>query len=99
MNTQTFPCTRCDGSGRIRAFGHVLGGVCFKCNGSGKQARKPSKPSQLFPLSAIDRETGVRGHVYNVRARTPAEALRKAKAMAARSTGYLAESVELMSQH
>lgn len=32
------PCTRCNGSGYIKAYSHVMGGVCFKCGGSGKQA-------------------------------------------------------------
>jgi hypothetical protein len=28
-------CGKCGGSGNIPAFGHVLGGVCFDCNGTG----------------------------------------------------------------
>ncbi len=31
------PCGRCGGKGRIDAFSHVLGGVCFGCNGHGVQ--------------------------------------------------------------
>jgi hypothetical protein len=26
---------KCDGTGSIRAFGHVAGGRCFSCGGSG----------------------------------------------------------------
>lgn len=29
-------CPRCSGSGRIKAFGHVSGGVCFLCDGTGR---------------------------------------------------------------
>lgn len=28
-------CTRCDGKGRIRGFGHIEGGKCFACGGAG----------------------------------------------------------------
>jgi hypothetical protein len=29
------PCCKCGGKGRIRAYGHVAGGVCFTCAGHG----------------------------------------------------------------
>tara|TARA_Y100001936_G_C16043707_1_gene653259 strand:- start:163 stop:531 length:369 start_codon:yes stop_codon:yes gene_type:complete len=29
-------CHRCIGKGKISGFSHVMGGVCFKCNGSQK---------------------------------------------------------------
>jgi hypothetical protein len=29
------PCPRCLGAGKIGAFLHVAGGVCFQCNGEG----------------------------------------------------------------
>lgn len=29
------PCGKCDGKGRINAYGHVAGGVCFACAGHG----------------------------------------------------------------
>ena len=32
---QNIPCPKCDGSGRIGAFGHIANGVCFMCEGSG----------------------------------------------------------------
>ena len=31
-------CIKCDGSGYINAFGHINGGKCFLCNGTGKIA-------------------------------------------------------------
>ena len=38
-NKKTIPtkkCNRCSGHGRIAQYSHKRGGVCFKCNGSGK---------------------------------------------------------------
>jgi hypothetical protein len=32
-------CSRCGGEGEIPQFRHVEGGICFKCRGSGKEAR------------------------------------------------------------
>ena len=29
-------CPKCGGSGRIKAFGHIEGGVCFACKGKGR---------------------------------------------------------------
>ena len=29
------PCRRCNGRGSLPHYGHVLRGVCFRCNGSG----------------------------------------------------------------
>lgn len=31
----TVECYRCEGNGRLNAYAHVHGGVCFKCNGTG----------------------------------------------------------------
>jgi len=39
-----YKCERCDGKGRIREYGHIDGGRCWRCNGTGEQPRKPSKP-------------------------------------------------------
>tara|TARA_R110000824_G_scaffold221219_1_gene408336 strand:- start:695 stop:1138 length:444 start_codon:yes stop_codon:yes gene_type:complete len=37
-------CNKCDGSGYIRAFGHIAGGRCFACGGAGKvEARAPRR--------------------------------------------------------
>lgn len=33
----TKKCTRCSGHGKIAQYTYKSGGVCFKCNGSGKQ--------------------------------------------------------------
>ena len=33
-------CAKCDGTGQIRAFNHVQGGVCFSCGGKGYRMQK-----------------------------------------------------------
>lgn len=43
-----FTCPKCEGHGKIAAFGHVQAGVCFKCNGAGNVASKPSAKSQKW---------------------------------------------------
>lgn len=81
------PCTKCSGDGDIRAFRHVMGGVCFSCGGKGyKMVSKSYKPSILFHIEVTcvssdgcSLEPGQRGVAYNINARSPAEALRKAK--------------------
>lgn len=30
-------CYKCAGKGRIRGFGHIEGGKCFACGGTGKR--------------------------------------------------------------
>ena len=32
----TKPCPKCGGTGKIHAYNHVSGGICFKCDGYGK---------------------------------------------------------------
>ncbi len=39
-----YQCPRCDGDGRIKEYGHIQSGICFKCSGTGKVNRKPSTP-------------------------------------------------------
>lgn len=42
-------CSKCSGKGNISAFGHVLGGVCFSCNGVGyKVLKNKPRPSKSF---------------------------------------------------
>lgn len=75
----TFPCSRCAGKGTIQAFANVLGGVCFKCRGKGTQATRPAAPSINWCVLGTDRITGEHVHAYNVRAKTAAQAIGKAR--------------------
>jgi len=81
-------CPRCGGSGYIEAFSHVLGGRCFKCGGSGKVAGGRSSGSKQWTIGAINRDGEVIARVFYLRAKSEAEALRKARAKLSRGAGY-----------
>jgi hypothetical protein len=59
-------CPRChNGAGRIDAFSHVKGGVCFKCNGKGivagnDAARKAARMNQLYASIKRSWQMGIR---------------------------------------
>lgn len=38
-----FNCGKCDGRGRIDAFGHRNNGKCYACNGTGKLAARKAR--------------------------------------------------------
>lgn len=86
--TKKITCTKCFGKGRISAFSHVQGGVCFDCGGKGhRMVAANHKPSILFSIEVTcvraegcTLQPGQRGIVFGQKARTAAEALRKAKA-------------------
>ena len=84
--TGTFKCTRCNGKGHLPIFSHVLGGVCFKCGGTGKQASKPGKPSVKWAVFGTNRMTGERARLYNVKAKNEKAAIEKARAIYARAS-------------
>lgn len=89
---KTYPCSRCEGAGRIRAFSHVVGGVCFRCGGTGKQKSKPAT-STTWAILGRDPQTGEVRHIYNIRAKTPSVALKKAAVtFAGASAQYRAEN-------
>lgn len=77
--SKTYNCTRCAGHGRIDFHANVLGGVCFKCHGSGKQASKPAVSSITWAVLGINPATGERFHAYNIRARSADLAISKAR--------------------
>ena len=80
-----YPCLRCNGNGRISVYSNVLGGVCFKCAGTGKQKGKPSAPALQWAVFFLEVATGAPGHAYNVTGKTAAEAIRKARATLGRA--------------
>ena len=79
MNATNYTCSRCNGKGRLPCYSNVIGGVCFKCHGSGKQESKPSAPSIKWGVLGIDRNTGERARLYNVSAKTEKAAIEKAR--------------------
>jgi hypothetical protein len=74
MNTtKRIDCGKCSALGEIEAFRGILGGVCFTCAGSGKRTvsaryEAPHKFGCLYDGVLI----------FTIKARTEAEALRKA---------------------
>jgi RecJ-like exonuclease len=42
-DNEMYTCPRCDGKGHLKEYGHIENGRCFKCRGTGKVNRKPSK--------------------------------------------------------
>lgn len=56
-------CGRCGGHGRITAFGHVHGGLCFACDGTGisdTPAESPTPMRTCAQLAAVDAERTAR---------------------------------------
>lgn len=62
----TYPCYRCGGLGKIQIFSHVLGGVCFACQGTGKQKTKPHNSDAKG------------AHIHNINAPTAEKAKKRA---------------------
>jgi DnaJ-class molecular chaperone len=91
----TYPCTRCNGTGRLSAFSNVLGGVCFKCHGSGKQAAKPAAKAVRWAVFGIDRNTGGRVRLYNVSAKNEATAIQRARNIMAGASAAFKEQFTL----
>jgi hypothetical protein len=89
-------CGKCNGIGRIDVYSHVLGGVCFSCDGRGhREVKRVSKPSVRYLVSAVERDTGKRITPFALRARSEAQALRIARTTLAGGTGYFPESAEV----
>lgn len=90
----TYPCERCGGTGTIRGFSHVLGGVCFKCGGSGRlpgQAPRRSEKWAVHLPAIVPAPSNGETHVYIRQGRTPAEAIRAAARVFARAPKIQAE--------
>jgi hypothetical protein len=80
MLSTTYPCSRCNGAGRLAGFSNVLGGTCFKCSGSGTQRHKPATPSPKWAVFGHRRDTNECVRLYNVNAKTEQSAIEKARA-------------------
>ena len=53
----TCDCPRCCGTGNIGAFAHVFGGVCFRCQGSGKVSGMVVRENKFSSINAMHCET------------------------------------------
>ena len=83
-------CGKCNGTGNIQAFSHIVGGVCFACEGKGhKILKNKPRPSILFSVGAADREDGeIVFPIFNFKAPNEKAALKKAKIQLASGTGF-----------
>jgi hypothetical protein len=43
-------CPKCTGNKTIRGFGHIAGGVCFRCSGNGTILVTPEKAPEYEPV-------------------------------------------------
>jgi hypothetical protein len=81
---EEYPCSRCGGTGRLSGYGHVWGGVCFKCHGTGTQTAKPSTKAAKWAVhfpKTVERSTAIDqgdDFVYIVSAKSPDQAVLKA---------------------
>jgi len=93
---RTMPCPRCAGKGQIPGYGHVLGGVCFKCGGSGKVPFRAVSTKPKWAVSAVLRETGERvSPVFHVRASNEEQALKEALRILSRGENYIPETTRI----
>ena len=90
-----YKCSRCNGSGRLSQFSNVIGGTCFKCHGSGKQASKPAVKSIVWAVLGTDRNTGLRVHAYNIRAQNDAMAVAKTRIAYERASTAFKNTISL----
>lgn len=54
LNFETTSCVRCGGTGFIEAFGHVFGGRCFKCAGSGSTLTPAGRSARKLYEELLD---------------------------------------------
>lgn len=80
-----YPCDRCLGKGTIRGFSHVLGGTCFKCHGIGTVETKPTTPTPKWRVHLPSTIGGDPGG-YNVNAKTPNAAIKRASVIFSRAS-------------
>ena len=63
MTTSTISCPKCGGTGNIKHFRHVEGGVCFECYGTGVVEER-AFDSSIDSSQAVD-------EIYSLIKRTP----------------------------
>jgi hypothetical protein len=51
MATNKATCDKCNGTGKLNHFNHIMDGVCFRCNGTGKIDR--SKKYTKYQLNNV----------------------------------------------
>lgn len=85
-------CNRCSGQGRISGYAHVLGGICFRCNGFGGDP----KPAMEWTYPADWSDEAIAEHV----AKREAQAVtRKAAAAERKQAKADAAKAEFVAAH
>lgn len=95
QHAATYTCPKCSGSGHLSQYAGIAGGVCFSCQGRGFKYGRAPVPGTLYGISAIRRDDGVRIVVFHKKARTEAQALKKAIETLKRGNGYIPESAQI----
>lgn len=96
MNTaNTYKCPKCNGSGNLARYAGIANGVCFSCEGNGFKIGVAPVAGLLFTVTAIRKADAARVNVFNTKAKSAAEALKKAIATLSKGNGYIPESAEV----
>lgn len=93
--TTTYKCPKCNGSGYLACYSGIANGVCFSCEGNGFKIGVAPVAGIKFPITAVNKATGVRELVVHVTSKSAAAAVKKAAAMFARGTGYQPETAQV----
>jgi hypothetical protein len=97
MNTaNTYKCPKCNGSGFLSQYSGIANGVCFSCEGNGFKIGVAPVPGVLFTVTAVRKADAARVNVFNTKAKSAAEALRKAIVTLSKGNGYIPESAEVV---
>jgi hypothetical protein len=90
------PCGRCvDRSGYIRAFSHVLGGVCFECNGTGSSSVSAVTMRKWAKSDAYARDFAAEIEAHHDAIRAENEAAAKLAEIEAAHEAAIAEDARL----
>jgi hypothetical protein len=81
MTNATYKCPKCNGSGYLSQYAGIANGVCFSCEGNGFKIGVAPVPGRLWEVYGTVRDTGAREVAYAVKAKTAADAIKKALKM------------------
>ena len=95
-----YPCSRCDGKGNIQGYKNVLGGICFKCGGSGLSKTMPTSKLSTFAvkgvvvadLGVLNAQLGDVGTIYNLKAKDETDAIAQAQIKIAEASASFRDS-------
>ena len=71
--------------------------MCFSCAGNGFKVGKAPEPTILFKVTALNRTTGNREHIYNQNAKTAKQAISKSLKCYARASEAFRTEIDMSS--